>query len=154
MECTDVTVDTEAWLDSFRGATRAVKLVAKEASDSAPLLGSLGLEELPATDKQPRPRPLLSALIVPPKHRRRGIATRLVSAAEAQASAWGHDELELYVQATDAAAVGLYDALGFRDAETGERVVVSSDDAGGGVFAWARALASGGGRIVCLRKRL
>ena len=63
-------------------------------------------------------RPLLSALFVDPKHRRRGVACGLMHAAEAQAVDWGFEELVLNVQRSNEAAQGLYAKSGYAtDAE-------------------------------------
>ena len=55
--------------------------------------------------------------------RRRGVATALTHAAEAEAIARGHDRICLTVSAGNFAALALYDRLGFADAGLGpERV--------------------------------
>ena len=63
-------------------------------------------------------RPLLTALFVEPKYRRRGVARELMYAAEAQAANWGFEELVLNVQRSNEAAQGLYSKSGYMpDAE-------------------------------------
>ena len=125
----DVNLRISPWVDNFRGATRAVTIVAEDAGGQR--LGSLGLEELPV---QALPRPLLSGLIVEPAHRRRGIARQLVFAAEDQARDWGHSELVLYVEASSS-ALNFYDAIGFVDAN-GARCVRQEADRGPKWLSW------------------
>ena len=153
----DITFRTEAWRDSFRGAERAVVISANGDAGGGERLGSLTLEELPVkelAERSEQPRPLLSGLIVQPKHRRRGVARQLVAEAAVQARAWGHDELLLYVESTNVPAVSFYDALGFRNAVDGTRVEPDAEadgEAGAGLLGWARALTRRG-QMLCLRK--
>lgn len=151
----ELTLQVSPWTDSFRGATRAVTISADDSS-TGQRVGSLGLEELPLpTGGVTEARPLLSGLIVQPTHRRRGVARRLVDAAEAQARAWGYTELMLYVAADNRAAVQLYDAIGFVDAADGTRCEVAPEAADADapfsfLTSWLRR--AGGARILFLRK--
>ena len=72
-------------------------------------------------------RPLLSGMIVQPSHRRRGVASALLKEAEAQATAWGFDEIVLNVQRSNSAAAELYARSGYcADSEASERTDVDS----------------------------
>ena len=175
----ELAVRSAPWTDSFRGAERAVTLVAEDAA-TGQRLGSLGLEELAlrpaevdgfAAADDGAPRPLLSGLVVEPAYRRRGVARELVSEAEKQARAWGHAELLLYVDDANAAAVRFYDAIGFRCAADGARCVAGDDGVAvsargrapgeqpaesgwqAGALAWLRDLGRGS-RLLFLRKAL
>ena len=150
------------WVDSFRGAERAMTVVAGDVSNGR-RVGSLGLEVLPiATEGDARarqgPQPIMSGLIVEPAFRRCGIGRRLVEEAEALARSWGHDELLLYVDSTNTAAVALYEACGFRCADGTElQAVLQAADATGGaqwdVGAWLGSLGRAS-QPLCLCKTL
>ena len=72
-------------------------------------------------------RPLLSGMIVQPSHRRRGVASALLTEAEAQAAAWGFDEVVLNVQRSNSAATELYARRGYSaDSEASEHIDVDS----------------------------
>ena len=60
--------------------------------------------------------PELQDVYVADDARRRGVATALTEAAEAEAQARGHDRLSLSVGTGNFAAQALYDRLGFADA--------------------------------------
>jgi ribosomal protein S18 acetylase RimI-like enzyme len=65
-----------------------------------------------------RPAPheaYLFALAVAPAYRRRGIATRLLRAAEAQARAWDKTLASAFVAPTNAASRGLLRKHGYRE---------------------------------------
>ena len=132
-------------------------------------MGSVGLELLPLTSvgmgtgDDVCPRPLLSGLVVEPRFRRRGVARQLVAEAEAFVSSeWGNDEILLFVEESNRAAVGLYDACGYVKAADGTRVEQpkqqddDDDDAGWGFLRSTMGLGSFsiGGEPLCLRKRL
>jgi ribosomal protein S18 acetylase RimI-like enzyme len=63
----------------------------------------------------------LSNLAVSPSARRRGLGLRLVRAAEAAAAAWGCRAVALHVCPSNAAAVALYTAAGYRAVEAGRQ---------------------------------
>ena len=72
-------------------------------------------------------RPLLSGMIVEPSHRRRGVASAILREAEAQATAWGFDEVVLNVQRSNCAATELYRRSGYcADSDAGECADVDS----------------------------
>ena len=107
------------------------------------------------------PRPLLSGLVVEPRFRRRGVARQLVAEAEAFVkSEWSKDEILLFVEESNRAAVGLYDALGYVRAADGTRVEKQADDdddaSGWGLLRSTMGLGSFsiGSEPLCLRKRL
>ncbi|CAN0040705.1 unnamed protein product [Phaeothamnion confervicola] len=58
-------------------------------------------------------RPLLSNLAVAPAARRRGVGRRLVARCEATARGWGYGELLLLVDSANAAAIRLYEKMGY-----------------------------------------
>jgi len=159
----ELTIRSAEWLDSFRGAERAVLIVAEDYA-TGQRVGSLGLEVLPMTsdglspnsagEEQCCPRPLLSGLVVEPHLRRRGIAHRLMDEAEALVREWGHNELLLHVTASNTAALGFYDALGFECAD-GTRVAVAEEEPPPkwSLGSWVRSLGSGS-ETRCLRKSL
>lgn len=60
--------------------------------------------------------PELQDLEVRPSHRRRGVATALIAAAELEAHAHGSREIRLEVSVTDTAAQALYLGRGYVDA--------------------------------------
>ena len=61
-------------------------------------------------------RPTIVNLVVSEKHRRRGIASRIIrSAKNYVGQVWDADELNLYVDQTNTAAISLYRRLGFQD---------------------------------------
>lgn len=60
-------------------------------------------------------RPTIVNLVVSEKHRRRGIASRILRSAKNYAGqVWEADELNLYVEETNTAAISLYRRLGFQ----------------------------------------
>ncbi|MEV6236967.1 GNAT family N-acetyltransferase [Lentzea sp. NPDC051838] len=65
-------------------------------------------EHLPGT-------PLVTHLEIHSEHRRRGLGTRLIGAAEELLTARGYDEVALAVELTNRAAAKLYDRLGYRE---------------------------------------
>jgi [ribosomal protein S18]-alanine N-acetyltransferase len=67
--------------------------------------------------------PELQDLEVLPSHRRQGVATALVAAAEREAHVRGFSELRLEVSMGDVAAQALYRKCGYRDAGLGVRRV-------------------------------
>ena len=155
------------WKDSFRGASKATTILAEDQNGKR--MGSVGLELLPLTSvgmgtgDDVCPRPLLSGLVVEPRFRRRGVARQLVAEAEAFVSSeWGNDEILLFVEESNRAAVGLYDACGYVKAADGTRVEQpqqqddDDDDAGWGFLRSTMGLGSFsiGGEPLCLRKRL
>ena len=152
-----IIVQCADWLDNFRGAERAVTISAAEAA-SGQRVGSLGLELLPEASEGGGLKlcPLLSGLIVEPRFRRRGVARRLMNEAEAVALSWGHDEIVLYVESSNAPAVGLYGALGFcaDGTDVPVRAQEADDTDGGG--GWFGALSRPFARAptLYLRKRL
>ena len=60
-------------------------------------------------------RAYVSNVAVSPRHRRRGVARALLGAAERRAARLGQAEIWLHVDAENAGANALYDALGYED---------------------------------------
>ena len=101
---------------------------------SAAVVGFCDVDTRPCATKVKLPRPYLSDLAVDPGHRRRGLARKLVEAAEdfvrtpdrkkgSGGNGGGGDELWIRVASDNAAALGLYrDKLGYTlaDWSTGE----------------------------------
>ena len=69
------------------------------------------------------PETYVSSLAVAPAARRRGVATALMSAAEARARADGRREVALQVEEANRAAVELYASLGYEVAGRDGRAV-------------------------------
>jgi [ribosomal protein S18]-alanine N-acetyltransferase len=67
--------------------------------------------------------PELQDVEVREPYRRRGVASALCAAAEAEARAAGHSALRVTVSAHSPAAQGLYERLGFADTDTPPRRV-------------------------------
>jgi GNAT superfamily N-acetyltransferase len=159
-----LTFHQREWSDAFRGAERAVQIIALDAT-TGEQCGSLGVELLPmtrdgfrSTAENACSQLLLSGLVVDVALRRRGIGRRLVGEAEALARSWGFDELLLHVADSNKAAVGLYSDLGYRRADgtalTAEPKAERDEDARPwDVSSWVRWLPRGS-ETVCLRKML
>jgi ribosomal protein S18 acetylase RimI-like enzyme len=69
------------------------------------------------------PCPIIYDLFVVESHRRRGIASGLLAAAEEQATRRGHTRLALAVAIDNAGARALYRRHGYEDAGLGEHVI-------------------------------
>jgi ribosomal protein S18 acetylase RimI-like enzyme len=66
-------------------------------------------------------RPALVNLVVHPKFRRRGVASRIVQSAQRYvAKEWASDNLNLYVNHDNVAAISLYRRLGFQKTATSQ----------------------------------
>ncbi|PID97771.1 MAG: GNAT family N-acetyltransferase [Actinobacteria bacterium] len=59
--------------------------------------------------------PFVIDLMVDPEHRRKGIATALVSELAHRADAWGWEQLSLRIDSRHDSAAKLYEVLGFND---------------------------------------
>jgi len=75
---------------------------------------------------------VLNDLFVAPAARGRGVAGQLVDAAAAHARRWGAARLELATQRTNARALALYAAKGFRPDEEFVHLSVALDDVAAG----------------------
>jgi ribosomal protein S18 acetylase RimI-like enzyme len=84
---------------------------------------SLPVGVVAASFESPVPvgEPFISSLWVHPRHRRRGIARRLVHTASEHVAARGAEAISLWVLEGNEGAYGLYRALGFEP--TGERQI-------------------------------
>jgi ribosomal protein S18 acetylase RimI-like enzyme len=105
--------DEPRWRESLR---IHLWLVAFQDEMAAPPVGVIA-----ATREcmAPAGEPFISSLWVDPRHRRRGIARRLIHTAAERVAARGAEAVSLWVLEGNDAAYGLYAALGFK--HTGER---------------------------------
>lgn len=83
-------------------------------SEDGALLGCAGI--LPATITHKHLSPWLSAVFVPPQHRRKGVASALSLRAVAEAGAMGHGKLYLFTPHSES----LYARLGWQTFEMSE----------------------------------
>ena len=127
-----LTIRRAPLLGHSRSVSQGTMLRAEDADDGE-ILGSAALEvcRLHGGSISCEPvavaRPLLSGMIVQPSHRRRGVASALLTEAEAQAMAWGFDEVVLNVQRSNSAATVLYARRGYSaDSEASEHIDVDS----------------------------
>lgn len=81
------------------------------------VLGFAELDARPTTIKDPStspsPRPYMCNLVVDQKWRRQGIATALVEECERRAREWGEKEMFLKVREGNAAAIAMYQSMGY-----------------------------------------
>jgi len=128
---TPVTVRPAPWANPPGGAKRSVYLHAEMAAPKKPGVGQIssevggcGVEVLPLSwdglegestwVDNVRPRAVVSGtLYVKPQYRRQGIAQRLLCEAEGQARRMGCDEMMLLVKERNAAALKLYQKMGY-----------------------------------------
>ncbi|GEA88746.1 GNAT family N-acetyltransferase [Cellulomonas cellasea] len=95
-------------------------LVTEEGSEAVGLACLIEEPGSPSTDRH------VVALWVAPEARRRGVGTALLDAVEREALGAGAETLSLWVREDNAAALRLYDGLGFEP--TGERHPVPGHD--------------------------
>lgn len=67
--------------------------------------------------------PYVCNLLVKPTHRKRGMATMIISHCETVAASWGHSYLNLHVERDEMAALSLYLKAGFLPQKTNDPAV-------------------------------
>jgi ribosomal protein S18 acetylase RimI-like enzyme len=98
---------------------RSELLVCYNGNKSNEIMGCAGIEvskiQTPNGKSQPNLAPLMSNLAVGKQFRRKGVAEKLVIAAEELAKKqWGYDECFLYVEKRNTPALKLYKKLGYK----------------------------------------
>jgi ribosomal protein S18 acetylase RimI-like enzyme len=123
-------------------------LLLAEDVETGRLVGSCGVEAAPLTPEgraTPRlptdaarmsTRPLLSNLVVDAEFRRRGVAKRLMTEAEAHACRWGFDHMLIKVERNNAPAEALYRHLGYK--LTAEDTLAERPEPGAVRVRWVR----------------
>jgi ribosomal protein S18 acetylase RimI-like enzyme len=100
------------------GQRQSELVLARNANNEMMGVCAIGVEEIPDNGKTGRGStraPLMSNVAVGKQFRRRGIAEDLVKEVEEIArKQWGYDEVYLYVEERNKAAVRLYQKLGYR----------------------------------------
>ena len=133
------------------GTQEAELLVTKNRKGN--VMGCCGIEvdNIPEGGTQGRIRtkaPLMSNVAVGKQFRRRGIAEEMVFEAENLArKEWGYDEVYLYVEQRNKAAVRLYQKLGYRKLWADETATALMPLVGGGMEQVTTTL-------LCMRKSL
>jgi ribosomal-protein-alanine N-acetyltransferase len=121
-------LDVECFAPPFRFTRRAMRRFAEtpaaitilaEADAQLAGFGIAHLENRQPTPQRPAtPTAYLVTLDIAPAFRRKGLARRLMHELETRAHAAGADHMALHVFPGNAAALKLYEALGYRRAET------------------------------------
>jgi ribosomal protein S18 acetylase RimI-like enzyme len=120
---------------------------------SGEVVGCAGVEVTPIPKGKLRANqgarsPLMSNLAVSHEYRRKGIAEKLVKEAERVARyEWGYDDIFLYVEERNVAAVKLYQKLGYRKIWADDEATTLLPTTNG-------KLKTAATKIVCMKKRL